>query len=201
MCSSHSRTHYIICTILHFFCKYCISNTVLYTVISPLFILEHSSKHVTNKNMVPICWLQLYPEFRYQFLVPYFFQHPVGNINWWLTLYIGFGLGVTGTFIWLKIQIMTGCLIKEVTIKAAWQRYYKSSRSMNRLNAENFSTSQIPMESGQIFPKIVLSPRNSAYEDKEDVMKIWSFDEVLKSGRLLKPSMWRLARRTWSLQV
>ena len=67
---------------------------------------------------------------------------------------------------------MTGCLIKEVTIKAAWQRYYKSSRSMNRLNAENFSTSQIPMELGQILPKIVLSPRNSAYEDKEDVMKI-----------------------------
>ena len=67
---------------------------------------------------------------------------------------------------------MTGCLIKEVTIKAAWQRYYKSSRSMNRLNAENFSTSKIPMELGQIFSQVILSPRNSAYEDKEDVMKI-----------------------------
>ena len=42
---------------------------------------------------------------------------------------------------------MTGCLIKEVTIKAAWQRYYKSSRAMNRLNSENFSIFKIATES------------------------------------------------------
>ena len=85
---------------------------------------------------------------------------------------------------------MTGCLIKEVTIKAAWQRYYKSSRSMNRLNAENFSTSKIPMELSQIFPEIVLSSKTDFKPSefslrrqgrRHEDLKFWWSPEVWKT--------------------
>ena len=85
---------------------------------------------------------------------------------------------------------MTGCLIKEVTIKDAWQRYYKSSRALKTLKTHFDTFWNDPRDVSNMY-------QLGTWLNSEDLKTLQiesllvEFDEleVFKYGR---PSSWRL---------
>ena len=88
---------------------------------------------------------------------------------------------------------MTGCLIKEVTIKDAWQRYYKSSRAMIHGLWRQWRHTLVHFWNNTRIDHPILQGCLK-YVSTLDVMKIWSLEDS---------SIWKLCRRiwrTWSFQ-